>query len=574
MDKKEAENQVMAFPSIQKLDTKKSRLNLPETLASWMENLQPIAPNNLVAVPAPGIQIASLGGQSITRVFGVTLNGVDYVIVATVAGLMFAVNLFTNQVLTIVGAGAVIAPDVTVYASQRILIADQALGYATWDGRVFVAALGVSPNIEVLTGGSGYTNGAAVTFTGSGGGASAHIVAVGGVVVQIILDSPGNFYSGAVGVVIGGGGSGATASARAWPTIPCTTIAVFGGRVWFGNGRVLQWTGTAGYDDTNPANAAGSLLISDSDLSHQITALRSLNNYLFIFGDSSIKQIGSVSVQSGITFFTILTLTSDVGTTFPLTIASLNRLVLFSSEIGVFAIYGASVEKVSDDLDGIFDAINFGQPICAAVADIRNIRCYLLLLRYNDPLEGPRSIIAVFQEKKWWIANQGANLQAAAAVFSSVTGTAVPYGSSGTDLSPLFRNPNGPVAFKLATALSAHGSIIQAKVAIRAGVLATVDGTATINMEVDAEQQASNYTLNFTAPPIIWVNNQSQAIIWINNLGQVVTWAGTGPSFQYSYVNGYGKMLGLTITGTLANFSMNAAAIEYRPADIWGAAGQ
>src|SRR6202030_3671220 len=111
--------------------------------------------------------------------------------------------------------------------------------------------------------------------------------------------------------------------------------------------RILTSTGPAGFDDINPANAAGSTTITDRDLAHSVFAIRNLNNFLYLFGDQSIKQIGSITVTSSITLFTILTLASDIGTSFLMTIQSYNRLVLFANKQGVYGIFGATVQKIS-----------------------------------------------------------------------------------------------------------------------------------------------------------------------------------------------------------------------------------
>ena len=129
-----------------------------------------------------------------------------------------------------------------------------------------------------------------------------------------------------------------------------TTLAVFQGRVWLGrgsSGRELEWTGTGGFDDFSPSNASGALNINDADLVHQITALRTFNNYLFIMGDQSVKQIGNISLNASgtVTLFTILTLSSDVGTIYRNSCGSFNRIFMFANPTGIYAVLGSSVQK-------------------------------------------------------------------------------------------------------------------------------------------------------------------------------------------------------------------------------------
>lgn len=567
-----ATSKYIAFAGIDKINTRSARDALPENEAAWMENLQPIAANNLVTVPGPVVLHQPFGPETSHALFGANIGAVDYIISFTDAGSAAAINANTGVAITIAPDGTFSDPDMTVYASQRILIMDPVAGYCTWDGSVFVMKGGISPNIQVTAGGTGYTIPPSISFSGgTGTGAAAIATVADGAVISIKLTSAGTGYSpgDTVTVVIGGPGSGATATTLVWPTITGNTLAVFEGRVWWGNGRVLGWTGTAGYDDLNPGNAAGSTTISDADLSHNITALRTLNNYLFIFGDTSVRQIGNITVQSSITLFTPLILASDIGTTFRATIQSYNRLVLFANKQGVYAIFGASVEKISDDLDGIFQLTDFSQPLAAALNDMRNIHCYLILLRYKDPVRGTRSIMCVFQEKKWYVASQGDNLRAVCTVPLASSSQIETFGTSGRDVTQLLQDVNAPAAWELQTSLSAHGNLIQAKQVLAVGVFGHAQGIANLSMQVDSENGSQTYALVFAAK-VTWVNNSGQTVTFVNNLGQPINWIGTGHQFPYTSADGYGKLLGLTITATSAQTVIHVPAIEYQDADMWG----
>ena len=577
-----ATSKFLIFADFEKMNTRPARTALPEKEAAWMENLQPVAPNNLEAIPAALAALTTLtAGETVQSIWWGNIGAIDYGIIFTAKGAGIAVNLTTGAQTQFAPDGTFSSPDMTTYASQRILIADPVAGYCTWDGVAFVQYGGVSPHIIVTDGGINYATAPLVTITGGHGiGATAFATVSGGAVIAVTLATQGTGYlpGDTITVNFGGPGSGATATAILWPQVSCTTLAVFSGRVWFGNGRNFQWTGTNGYDDTDPANAAGSTIISDADLSHEITALRNLDNYLFIFGDSSIRQIGSISVSSGLTLFTTLTLTSDVGTPFPQTILSYNRLVLFCNKQGIYAIFGASVEKVSDDLDGIFSGsggspvahsnIDFTLTPSAALNDIRNIHCYMVLVRYIDPVIGARPILLVFQEKKWFVISQG-NLVAITSAPLQSTKQIETFGSSGSDITQLLQDSSTAVPITLRTALSPHGNYVQAKAALKAGVSAEVEGSVAINMEIDTENDTLDYMLT-GAPAVTWVNNSGGIVTWVNRSGGVIIWCGSGFVFPYSKVNGYGKFIGATITATVANFALNAVAIEYIEKSLWG----
>lgn len=442
-------------------------------------------------------------------------------------------------------------------------------------------------SIAVTNGGSGYTSAPTINFTGGGGGTGAAATAVlaGGAVVAVVLTNPGSGYLPTDSVSVGfsgGGGSGATATVNVWPQVKGNTIDVFAGRVWWasadakGNYRVLNFTGTAGYDDLNPANAAGSTTISDQDLSHDITAIRNRNNYLYIFGDSSIRQIGSISVSSSITNFTPLTLSSDVGTTYPMTITSYQRLVLFANKSGVHAIFGSSIQKVSDDLDGIFELIDFSQELSAALNDIHltvneggSIHCYLLLVRYMDPQLGTRSIQCVLQNDQWFVVAHGAPVKAICPLFLGAAQEWDSFGSAGSDVTQHLNAVGVPVPILLRTALTSHDALVLAKQAIRAGVATTSNAAQFFTMSIDTENGSNSYPLAAVAQ-VNWINNSGGQVQWQNNSLGNVNFVGGGFRFPYSDVDGYGKVIGVTITGTVQNFAINAVAIEYKEADLWG----
>lgn len=573
-----ASQKFLIFQQWEKLNTRLSREALPETQASWMENLQPVGDNNLVPVPAQLPAQASLpAGEVIVVEFPATINNVDYLICFTTAGACFAVNLGTNAVTQVQPDGTFSqAPDVTTYAGQRILIADATTGYCTWDGATFVGKGGVSPNIAVTAGGSGYTSAPSVTIGGATG-ATAHAVITGGSVTKVVLDSPGTVTGTISFTFSGGGGSGAAAITNAWPTVACTTLAVFAGRVWFGNGHTLQWTGTAGYDDTSPTNAAGVTTLTDADLSHSIQAVRNLNNFLYIFGDTSLRQIGGISISNNITLFTPLTLASDIGTTFKYTVLSYNRLVVFTNKNGVYAVFGASVEKISDDLDGIFGGmhgqlhsnIDFTLVPTAALNDIRNIHCYLVLVRYLDPAGPPRSLILTFQERKWFLISQGDALKAICAVPLASTAQFETFASSGNDITELLQDSDTAVPITFRTSLSPHGNAVQQKQALRAGIGIRAQLAQPFTLQLDTENTAY-VTHLVSGAQVIWVNNTGAIVTWTNNSSNVVSWGAAGYGMPYSYVDGSGKFLGATVKGTLSNCVINLLAIEYQERALWG----
>lgn len=711
----------IVFEKFEKMNTQSIRQALAENELAWLENLQPIAPNNLTAVPGPAQTPIATILEDASLLYYADIAGTDYVMAFTAAGAGFAINLGTGNVNQFALDGTFSNPDVTTWQATRVLINDPTAGYSTFDGTVFVRQGGISPVFTVTNGGSGYSSAPPVTISGgSGTGATAHSVISNGVVIEVVLDTPGIGYqatdtlavafgtgtgsgatghavmtgfdigvavgspgsypigsnpignyslsfsggggSGAAGfaslaagplgstvvsgvsltnngsgyttppvativgtvggspdaiinvflgteavaslvldaggsgfvappavtiqggnptvaatahatistgsvnalildtpgsgytstpIVVLGTGSGAAATGHVWPFVPAgTTLAVFQGRVWLGGDQLLQYTGTQGYEDFNSANAAGSLVISDADLVHAITALRAANNYLFIMGDQSVKQIGNISLNSAgsATLFTILTLSSDQGTIYPRSCIAYERIFMFANTNGIYAVFGSSVQKISDDLDGIFKRIDFSQEPQSAWADINNIHNVIFLVRYRDPdTATTRSILLTFTGKKWFVMAQGDDLATITTASALASGEHQTIGSSGTDITQLLADSTVPVAFKWQTSLSHHGNAVQRKKTIRAGYAVTAAAKGTITVSLDSDEGSIGDTQDVVA------GFQARAF----SRGETDKELGVS-----------GRYLGMTVTGTLAGFIGSLLSLEYQETNV------
>lgn len=584
---KGASLEYIVFQEFQGMSTQAMRQALDEKKLAWCENLQPIGSNNLKTVGSALPSLTLIVGETITKEYYCSINNINYLVCFCVSGAAYGVNLANGAQTKFANAGTFsLFPDCTVWQNIVVVINDPQAGYCGWNGTAFTQKGGVSFNIPVTNGGSGYTGGATVAVSGgSGSGWTGTATVVAGVVTAIVTTNPGTGYLAGdtltVTITAVAGGTGATALAHVWPFIlpNGTSIAVFQGRVFLSGGRVLTYSGTGatatyggqGYDDFLPADASGSFTITDSDLVSQITCIRSLNNYLYIIGDTSVKQIGNLTVSGTTTSFTLVTLSSDQGTIFPNTVISYNRLLLFANTVGVYAVFGSSVEKISDDMDGIFENVNFTQLPCAAVNDINNIHCYLLLVRYNDPVAGTRSLILAYQNKKWFVISQGNNITfIATAIVGGITET---FCTSGADVTQIIQSQSIPQNILVKTSLTAHGNPVQRKRTTRYAVAQFVSDNNNLTLLVESESNSKSigYTAAVTTN---FINNSGAAVQFQNNSAQNVNFFGPGFVNQTGQASGAaGIYLGATLSGTVSNFALNSIILEYELTSLFGTTG-
>lgn len=490
------------------------------------------------------------------------------------------------------GSGATATATLTNGVVTAINLTNPGTGY-TATSIVEVTFSGGSPTAGlvtsafILTGGAGYTSAPTVTINSSSGtGATATATIANGVVTAITITNEGSGYTDATLAFSGGGtpttaaiaqpivSTLAAATINVWPFITPnnTTLAIFEGRVFLAQKNILTYTGTLGYDDFNTANASGTFIISDTDLINNVTALRSLNNYLYIIGDNSVKQIGNLTVTNSITQFTLVTLSSDQGTTFQASIVSYNRLLLFCNTVGVYAVYGSSVEKISNDMDGVFRLVDFTQEPVAAINDINNIHTFMLLVKYKDPLSVTRSIILSFMDKKWFIISQGNSLKyMTTCVINGVTET---FGTSSNDITRLLADFASPISFLVRTALSPHGKPFLGKTTWAYVVAQTAKFGTPITLTIESER--NNVIINYTPQGLTIGFVGSGPIQFINNTGDDVDFFGAnGFSYQtsqQSIVNVGGVYLGATLQGNVANFSLNTIMLAYLDGALFGSA--
>jgi hypothetical protein len=141
------------------------------------------------------------------------------------------------------------------------------------------------------------------------------------------------------------------------------------------------------------------------------------NGFLYLLGDSSVNYISGVTTTGSpaITTFSNLNVDPDTGTPWRDSAITFGRAVIMANPIGVYAIYGGAVQKISDQLDGVFSTGNLNNVLylqpSSARAEIYGTKVYMLLLPIIDPVSQQAvNALMMWDGKRWFSAESQLSL--------------------------------------------------------------------------------------------------------------------------------------------------------------------
>lgn len=354
--------------------------------------------------------------------------------IANLTGVASAVATGTSlkQIVTATGTGATFR---AVYQLINATIGAPGTGYAVGDtlyltdgsptlpAIITVGTIGAGGSITgiFLTSGGSYPgppssalvttgpSGTVTSTTGSGTGATftGHIQAV-----SLTILTQGTGYTGTTTVV---DETSVPVVIDTWNVISSGVIggvgiATYAGRVWIALNRTVYFTDINSY--LSFGGAGGSFFIADSYLVGNITVLYAANNYLYIFGASSIDALSNVTITLGVTFFSRINITASVGTNSPASVFAYYRAIVFFNVSGIYLLSGATPEKISEKIAGIIQNAVPGSSTIAQVYGaqilVRGELCAAMQFVVSDSftvlnVTTTRVIMVLFFRRRWWV---------------------------------------------------------------------------------------------------------------------------------------------------------------------------
>lgn len=354
-----------------------------------------------------------------------------------------------------------------------------------------------------------------------------------------------------------------------------TDIAVFSGRVWIvvASGgkptRTRHFSAPDSFTNFLAASGGGSSALTDAAFPGPIYRLLSALEQLWQVGPGAVNAISNVNTTGGVTTFSDTNIVSNVGSTFPSSVTSFFRTFLFLTPYGIYAIVGATPQKLSDKLDDIFQRLVLGTDAPAAVTTVHNVFVWAVLVQYADPDLGiTRSLLLCFTAGKWFFASAGVTLTA----LTSVLVNALPemFTTNGTQIFQLFADSEEPVTYKIQSKLFDFGDATQMKTMDRFGLELQSDNVVQPLVTIENEVSSDDQNINLTSQNTIVFTGLGGVPITFVGVGPI-TWITTGLQLARNAtgVQIWGNYLGWTISGSEPVWTMSAVQMEVVPGGKW-----
>jgi hypothetical protein len=354
----------------------------------------------------------------------------------------------------------------------------------------------------------------------------------------------------------------------AMPTgVAGTAIEIFLGRVWIVNGTNILTSAPSNGADFSTGSGGLTKPNQDSTLRVKYTAIRAANGYLYVFGDSECAYITNVQTSTvPTTTYQYTVIDPQIGTPWRDSVLAFGRSILFANTNGIYALYGSTANKISDELDGVWNdtVADFTTLVPSAGAStIYGIKTFIISVRTTPPGEtSMRDIVCLFDGKKWFA---GSQVPPPVLLAPQETDSHLAcYGCDTTHIYETFAVASDTLDKKMVSKLwGGQYGFVARKQALRfySEVQALGNTTASITGTLDTEAGSSGITATF-AQDITFVNASNLPIQFQNSSNHYLFFQ-TNATISADNLNGSGLLLGFTITTTSPDFVFLRGGIGY-----------
>lgn len=523
-----------------------SRSGIPETALWDCTNAQVIGPGSIATLPNPADPIVAGLDPPVVTMFDAVLfiDSVEQarLICIRADGSVDAIDPGSGAITNVCGAGVLSsAARIAVWRDTHVLFADPVNGYASWDADEeqfvqypahFTADTVNASSTITWTG--GIPAAAIVAGMGvSGAGIPVGTTILSAIGTTIVLSANATATASGVDITIGTGA----------PSTP-REIEVFEGRVWLiTSTRGFQFTGPGSFTTFETVYAGGVATITDPVFPGQITTFKAAMQLLWVVGPAAINTISNVQVLAGLTTFQNENLVAGAGTPYGDSVQPLFRTLVFLGTPGVYAILGATPQKLSDTLDGLFASIEGAGSSPAGVFTLNNILVYAVLVE----IRGLKRLL-VYSRPTWSVGDQGDDLLWVTSVVRA-NGVLELWGTNGESIYQLFAGRAGD--YEIAFKHFDYGAFTTRKTIRRWALEADITGFGDADIQIFLENEITSQqqVASVVQSEITWINNALSEITWVNNLALPITWVASGRIVRRGQGQFSGNLVSMRLIG-------------------------
>lgn len=546
-----------------------ARPSIKDTELYWALNAQPIGKGQLQIIPPQDTPITTIS-VGVAKMFGVLIkiSGVETTRIITINndGSMTSVDPVSGT-QTVIGPPGTVTTSarVTMWQDNPLLIGDKTKGYMSWDGTNLVKyplsltgnTTNASPIItNIVPNTTGLVSGMSVVGSGIPNGTT--IVSVNSS-TQITVSNNATSTATADLLTVG---SGAPTSV--------IDLSTFSGRaVLVSASRSRTYSAPGSYTDFTTVDGAITLNLTDSVFPGSIVRILSALEVLWIIGPGAVNADSNVQLGSGnITTVSDTNIVSNVGTLWPSSVSSFFRTFLFLTPYGVYAIVGATPQKLSEQLDQLFPQLSFGSDQPSGICALTRVFIWCQLVTYNDPDTGTSQPILLCLNKNSWFAAYQGPLTWITSLINITSGNPELWGTDGTNIYRCFTG-TGNVSWQVKTKFFDLGAFTQLKQFLRMSIQ-TQNAVGQININavaINASGVSSTVALSAPSTTFTWLNG-SLTFTWTNPNPTIFIWDILPPQIQ-GPVYMSGDMVGFNLSGICQPFQITGLAFETIPGGEW-----
>src|SRR5215472_1584814 len=518
------------------INTHSKRPAIDDQEFSWLQNYIPLGDGNLRTAWSNSAPIFTAVGKSIIYYYFFNIATVQQCAVFFSDGTAIQINPVTFATVTITSTPnffyiGTSLPQAAQWNANGIIIVCESQnpnGYFAWDGTTLF-----TPGVTAPT---WLTNG-------------------------VVASMPSGVHGNAIEIY----------QNRAWVTTPPepgnipSTISNSGP----GNGATFA-----------PSNGGNTVPQQDASLRASFTAIKQINGFLYVFGDSNVSVISNVQQSGSTVTYSNQNVDPQIGTSWPQSVqvfsgTNAGTALMFANPQGIFVLLGGYCLKVSDDLDQLFANADFTVTPTAAVVILFGVKFYCLLLKTRDYLGNVTTVMCMTAgnakqngQLRWFLCSQ-VNPQTIIGT-NEVNSNLQCWSTDGTNLFQCFTTPSSSLVKTYQSRLFPGRSIAEYIIfkKLYRYFLLGVDNAGsgvTISGTIDNETSAQNtVSLNSATSSVInFVNNSGGVIIFVNGSSQPIFFTVQSVVVPMSDVRGYGLLIGATMTSSSVDYTLIAITMLY-----------